>query len=113
MTSFPFTAHRHHQLYFTPTTSSTVSSTMASPIMPLEDFNGSMRQMMTDGFRPGIEATLMKYPSSAGGAGPFVASIARNEEGALGGMAQVTQPAHYEVQRQDDGMPHGESLIVP
>jgi len=62
------------------------------PSMVLEDFNLNMRQMMTDGFRTGFEATFMKYPGAPGENGPQVLSLAVNEQSGVGGMAQLNLP---------------------
>ena len=48
--------------------------------------NTGVVRMMTEGFRPGLEATFMKYPSEEGGSGPHILSVARDSSsGAFGG----------------------------
>lgn len=64
---------------------------MAFPL--LKDFNEGVVRLMTEGFRSGLDLTLMKYPSEEGGAGPHVLSVARDSaSGALGGYAVTSVP---------------------
>lgn len=59
---------------------------MAFPL--LKDFNVGVVRMMNEGFRSGLDLTLMKYPSDESGAGPHIVSVARDaSSGALGGYA--------------------------
>ena len=49
--------------------------------------------MLTDGFRSGVDVTLIKHPSAEGGSsGPHVMNVARSDSGNVGGMVQANIP---------------------
>ena len=65
---------------------------MSTPFPLLKDFNEGVVQMMTDGFRTGVDVTVMKHPGEEGGSGPHILNLARSDAGELGGMLQANVP---------------------